>query len=73
MPEHWQAKLGTAQRYPRRLGHLGRDDVSISWHILNGEGPCLVYTFGVGNEISFEEDMATRGTTVNLIVLMDHS
>ena len=39
----------------------------------NEEEPCIVYTFGVGREISFEEDMATRGTTVNLRVLMYHS
>ena len=25
------------------------------------EEPCLVYTFGVGKDISFEEDMATKG------------
>ena len=36
----------------------------------NEEEPCIVYTFGVGREISFEEDMATRGKTVNLTVLI---
>ena len=32
----------------------------------SGEGPCLVYTFGVGKEDSFEEAMAATSKAGNL-------
>ena len=66
-------RLGTGIFYPVNKPHPLVPGASVHYGVWDGhkyvcgddfkeEQDCLVYTFGVGTDISFEEAMATKGT-----------